>query len=148
MPTKFIKVDLIWPKAEERPLVQRFDGKVATFKVVNRPIRKVKIRIQKYKKRDTAQQYATFRVTSSLSRQNQYISYMCSSCFTSPFTLKDGSTAEVDVIMMCTGYLHSYPFLRLDSFLKLSLSYIWSCQGGAEDEVQEPVLPTRALQGG
>ena len=28
-------------------------------------------------------------------------------------TFKDGSTAEVDVIMMCTGYLHSYPFLRL-----------------------------------
>ena len=27
-------------------------------------------------------------------------------------TFKDGSTAEVDVIMMCTGYLHSYPFLR------------------------------------
>ena len=28
-------------------------------------------------------------------------------------TFKDGSTAEVDVVMMCTGYLHSYPFLRL-----------------------------------
>ena len=27
-------------------------------------------------------------------------------------TFKDGSTAEVDVVMMCTGYLHSYPFLR------------------------------------
>ena len=32
-------------------------------------------------------------------------------------TFKDGSTAEVDVIMMCTGYLHSYPFLRFDLFL-------------------------------
>ena len=26
---------------------------------------------------------------------------------------KDGSSAEVDVIMMCTGYLHKYDFLRL-----------------------------------
>merc|ERR1712218_627307 len=52
-----------WPKeAEERPLVQRFDGKVATF--------------------------------------------------------KDGSTAEEDVVMMCTGYLHSYPFLREDLRMK------------------------------
>jgi len=52
-----------WPSnAEERPLVQRFDGKVATF--------------------------------------------------------KDGSTAEVDVIMMCTGYLHSYPFLREELRMK------------------------------
>ena len=25
---------------------------------------------------------------------------------------KDGTTAEVDVVVMCTGYLHSYPFLR------------------------------------
>jgi len=25
---------------------------------------------------------------------------------------KDGSTAEVDVVVICTGYLHSYPFLR------------------------------------
>ena len=25
---------------------------------------------------------------------------------------KDGTTAEVDVIMMCTGYLHKYDFLR------------------------------------
>jgi len=25
---------------------------------------------------------------------------------------KDGSTAEVDAVIMCTGYLHSYPFLR------------------------------------
>ena len=31
--------------------------------------------------------------------------------------LKDGSTAEVDVIMMCTGYLHSYPFLRSEFFV-------------------------------
>jgi len=52
-----------WPKeVEEKPLVQRFDGKVATF--------------------------------------------------------KDGTTAEVDVVMMCTGYLHSYPFLREDLRLK------------------------------
>jgi len=52
-----------WPKeVEERPLVQRFDGKVATF--------------------------------------------------------KDGTTAEIDVVMMCTGYLHSYPFLREDLRLK------------------------------
>ena len=33
-------------------------------------------------------------------------------------TFKDGSTAEVDVIMMCTGYLHSYPFLRENLRLK------------------------------
>ena len=46
-----------WPKeVEERPLVQRFEGRVAHF--------------------------------------------------------KDGSSAEVDVVMMCTGYLHSYPYLR------------------------------------
>ena len=46
-----------WPKeVEERPLVQRFDGKIAHF--------------------------------------------------------KDGSKAEVDVVMMCTGYLHKYDFLR------------------------------------
>jgi trimethylamine monooxygenase len=52
-----------WPKeAEERPLVQRFDGKTASF--------------------------------------------------------KDGSTAEIDVVMMCTGYLHSYPFLREEMRLK------------------------------
>ena len=25
---------------------------------------------------------------------------------------KDGSTAEVDTIIMCTGYLHSYPFME------------------------------------
>ena len=25
---------------------------------------------------------------------------------------KDGSTAEVDAIIMCTGYLHSYPFME------------------------------------
>jgi trimethylamine monooxygenase len=25
---------------------------------------------------------------------------------------RDGSVAEVDVVIMCTGYLHSYPFLR------------------------------------
>ena len=46
-----------WPKeVDERPLIQRFDGKVAHF--------------------------------------------------------KDGSKAEVDVVMMCTGYLHKYDFLR------------------------------------
>ena len=46
-----------WPKeCEERPLVQRFDGKVAHF--------------------------------------------------------KDGSSAEIDAVMMCTGYLHKYDFLR------------------------------------
>merc|ERR1711936_555855 len=45
-----------WPQeVEERPLIQRFDGKVAHF--------------------------------------------------------KDGSKAEVDVVMMCTGYLHKYDFL-------------------------------------
>jgi len=53
----------IWPKEVcEKPLVQKFDGRIATF--------------------------------------------------------KDGSTAEVDVVMMCTGYLHSYPFLREDLRLK------------------------------
>ena len=31
---------------------------------------------------------------------------------------KDGSSAEVDVIMMCTGYLHKYDFLRL--FLRIN----------------------------
>lgn len=31
---------------------------------------------------------------------------------------KDGSTAEVDVVLMCTGYLHSYPFLEQDLRLK------------------------------
>jgi len=52
-----------WPKeVEERPLVQRFDGKIAHF--------------------------------------------------------KDGSSAEVDVVMMCTGYLHKYDFLREDLRLK------------------------------
>jgi len=52
-----------WPKnAEERPLVQKFEGKKATF--------------------------------------------------------KDGSTADVDVVMMCTGYLHSYPFLREELRMK------------------------------
>jgi len=46
-----------WPKeVDERPLVQRFEGKTAHF--------------------------------------------------------KDGTKADVDVVMMCTGYLHSYPFLR------------------------------------
>merc|ERR1711936_627359 len=31
---------------------------------------------------------------------------------------KDGTSAEVDVIMMCTGYLHKYDFLREDLRLK------------------------------
>jgi len=52
-----------WPKEiREKPLVQRFDGRTATF--------------------------------------------------------KDGTTAEVDVVLMCTGYLHSYPFLREELRLK------------------------------
>jgi len=52
-----------WPKeVDERPLVQRFDGKVAHF--------------------------------------------------------KDGSKAEVDVVMMCTGYLHKYDYLREELRLK------------------------------
>jgi len=52
-----------WPKeVEERPLVQRFEGRVAHF--------------------------------------------------------KDGSSAEVDAVMMCTGYLHSYPYLREELRLK------------------------------
>jgi len=52
-----------WPaEIQERPLVQKFEGNVATF--------------------------------------------------------KDGSTAEIDAVMMCTGYLHSYPFLREDLRLK------------------------------
>jgi len=52
-----------WPKeVEERPLVQRFDGKTAHF--------------------------------------------------------KDGSTADVDAVMMCTGYLHCHPFLREELRLK------------------------------
>ena len=25
---------------------------------------------------------------------------------------KDGSTADFDAVLMCTGYQHSYPFLR------------------------------------
>ena len=28
---------------------------------------------------------------------------------------RDGSQAEVDVVVMCTGYLHAYPFLRYPS---------------------------------
>ena len=40
--------------------------------------------------------------------------------------MKDGSTAEVDVIMMCTGYLHSYPFLRSEFFVDEIL--ILSCK--------------------
>jgi len=52
-----------WPKeCEERPLVQRFDGKIAHF--------------------------------------------------------KDGSSAEIDAVMMCTGYLHKYDFLREELRLK------------------------------
>ena len=31
---------------------------------------------------------------------------------------KDGTSADVDVVMMCTGYLHSYPFLREELRLK------------------------------
>lgn len=31
---------------------------------------------------------------------------------------KDGSQAEVDAVMMCTGYLHSYPYLRESLRLK------------------------------
>ena len=42
-------------------------------------------------------------------------------------TFKDGSTAEVDVIMMCTGYLHSYPFLRFKLFCFCELTYYRSC---------------------
>ena len=46
-----------WPEqVEERPLIQRFEGRKAHF--------------------------------------------------------KDGSEADIDAVLMCTGYLHSYPFLR------------------------------------
>lgn len=31
---------------------------------------------------------------------------------------KDGTTAEIDAVMMCTGYLHSYPYLRENLRLK------------------------------
>ena len=31
---------------------------------------------------------------------------------------QDGSKAEVDAIILCTGYLHSYPFLRENLRLK------------------------------
>jgi len=52
-----------WPEeVEERPLVQRFEGKTAHF--------------------------------------------------------KDGSEADIEVVLMCTGYLHSYPFLRESLRLK------------------------------
>jgi len=52
-----------WPKeVQEKPLVQRFEGKTAHF--------------------------------------------------------KDGTTADVDVVMMCTGYLHCHPFLREELRLK------------------------------
>ena len=37
---------------------------------------------------------------------------------------KDGSTAEVDVVLMCTGYLHSYPFLRLVIYIYIYI-YIY-----------------------
>ena len=99
---KFIELNGTWWQAEERPLVQRFDGKVATFKVFNR----------------LTQKYKYKRHTLSFSLSNPPILYLSSLCFIFHFTLnlKDGSTAEVDVIMMCTGYLHSYPFLRLDIF--------------------------------
>ena len=50
---KIVKVNGTCLKAEERPLVQRFDGKVATFKVPDRPTQKVKIQIQKYKSQKT-----------------------------------------------------------------------------------------------
>ena len=46
-----------WPETiDERPLIQKFDGKTCTF--------------------------------------------------------KDGSTTDVDAVIMCTGYLHSYPYLE------------------------------------
>ena len=32
-------------------------------------------------------------------------------------TFQDGSSKEVDAVIMCTGYLHSYPFLRYQSLL-------------------------------
>ena len=41
---------------------------------------------------------------------------------------KDGSTAEVDVIMLCTGYLFSYPFLKDDS-LRLKTSTVFYPDG-------------------
>ena len=54
--------------------------------------------------------------------------------------------------MMCTGYLHSYPFLRSEFFFIIIFIFhnyvdVSYSQGGVEDEMQEPVLPTRALQG-
>jgi len=33
-------------------------------------------------------------------------------------TFKDGSTAHIDAILLCTGYLHAYPFLTDDLRLK------------------------------
>ena len=30
---------------------------------------------------------------------------------------KDGSSHNVDVVLFCTGFLHSYPFLRCNQFL-------------------------------
>ena len=60
------------PEVEERPLIQRFEGKTAHF--------------------------------------------------------KDGSKADVDVVLMCTGYLHSYPFLRSHSDTGLVLGTNHCCR--------------------
>ena len=38
---------------------------------------------------------------------------------------KDGSTAEVDAIILCTGYLYSYPFLKDDSLRLKSANVIY-----------------------
>ena len=35
---------------------------------------------------------------------------------------KDGSSAEVDVVIMCTGYLYNYPFLRYVGVMSCSLN--------------------------
>ena len=66
-----------WPDTiEERPLVQKFEGKTAFF--------------------------------------------------------KDGSKHDVDVVMFCTGYLHSYPFLRCNNLNKAKMTY--RCDSNDRDD--------------
>ena len=70
-------------------------------------------------------------------------------------TFKDGSSAEVDVVIMCTGYLHSYPFLRyfrvmLSFFIEPSSSHsiiLHILKGGSAPENPKQLLPAQPIQG-
>ena len=62
-------------------------------------------------------------------------------------TFKDGTSAEIDVVIMCTGYLHNYPFLRYCIVMFYSLNNYLILKGGSALEKPEQLLPAQPVQG-